>query len=70
MPILQWHTRELKQCKIFEISLTESQILKKLQTLAIIWEISDSNVETRRNGSKLGVSGLSGGVDSTVGVVV
>lgn len=59
-----------KQCKIFEISLTESQILKKLQTLAIIWEISDSNLETRRNGSKLGVSGLSGGVDSTVGVVV
>ena len=69
MFILQWHTRELKQCKIFEISLTKSQILKKLQTLANIWEISDSNLETRRNGSKLGVSGLSGRVDSTVGVV-
>ena len=56
MFILQWHTRELKQCKIFEISLTKSQILKKLQTLAIIWENSDSNLETRQNGSKLGVS--------------
>ena len=27
-----------------------------MQTLAIIWEISDSNLETRQNGSKLGVS--------------
>ena len=31
-----------KLCKIFEISLTESQTYKKWQTLAIIREISDS----------------------------
>ena len=48
--------RQLKQRKIFEISLSESRIYKKWQTLAIIWEISDSNLETRRNGSKSGVS--------------
>ena len=48
--------RQLKQCKIFEISLSESRIYKKWQTLAIIWEISDSNLETGRNGSKSGVS--------------
>ena len=47
----------LKQCKIFEISLSESQIFKKWQTSTIIWEISDSNPETgTRNGSKSGVS--------------
>ena len=48
--------RQLKQRKIFEISLPESRIYKKWQTLAIIWEISDSNLETGRNGSKSGVS--------------
>ena len=48
--------RQLKQRKIFEISLSESRIYKKWQTLAIIWEISDSNLETGRNGSKSGVS--------------
>ena len=31
---------------MFEISLTESQIYKTLQTSAIIREISDSNLET------------------------
>ena len=38
--------KQLKQGKIFEISLTESQIYKTLQTSAIIREISDSNLET------------------------
>ena len=38
--------KQLKQRKIFEISLTESQIYKTLQTSAIIREISDSNLET------------------------
>ena len=33
-----------------------SRIYKKLQTSAIIQEISDSYLETRRNGSKSGVS--------------
>ena len=31
--------------QIFEISLSESQIYKKWQTLMIIGEISDSNLE-------------------------
>ena len=48
--------RQLEQRKIFEISLSESRIYKKWQTSAIIWEISDSNLETGRNGSKSGVS--------------
>ena len=48
--------RQLKQRKIFEISLSESRIYKKWQTLAIIRQISDSNLETGRNGSKSGVS--------------
>ena len=48
--------KQLKQRKIFEISLPESQIYKKWQTSVIIREISDSNLETRRNGSKSGVS--------------
>ena len=47
---------ELKQRKIFEISLSESPIYKKWQTSAIIQEISDSNLEIRRNGLKSGVS--------------
>ena len=46
----------LKQHKLFEISLSESGFDKKWQTLAIIREISDSNLEARRNGSKSGVS--------------
>ena len=48
--------KKLKQCKIFEISLSESQIYKKWQTLAIIREISDSNLETRGKGLKSEVS--------------
>ena len=36
----------LKQRKVLEISLTDSQIYRKWQTLAIIPEISDSNLET------------------------
>ena len=36
----------LKQRKVLEISLTDSQIYRKWQTLAIIREISDSNLET------------------------
>ena len=48
--------RQLKQSKIFKISLAESRIYKKWQTSAIIREISDSNLETGRNGSKSGVS--------------
>ena len=46
----------LKQRKIFEISLSDTRIYKKWQTSAIIREISDSNLETGRNGSKSGVS--------------
>ena len=40
--------KQLKQRKIFEISLSESRVYKKWQTLAIIQEISDSNLETGR----------------------
>ena len=60
--ILQWHTGvceetfDVKRRTIFEISLSESRIYKKWQTSAIIREISDSNLETRRNGSKSGLS--------------
>ena len=52
----------LKQRKIFEISLSDSRIYKKWQTSAITREISDSNLETGRNGSKSQVKspGLSG----------
>ena len=39
----------LKQHKI-------SRIYKQWKTSAIIWEISDSNMETGRNGSKSGIS--------------
>ena len=46
----------LKQHKIVQISLSESRIYKKWQTSAFIQEISDSNLETGRNGSKSGVS--------------
>ena len=49
-------TIALQQPKIFEISLSESQIYWKWQTSAIIREISDSNLETLRNGSKSGLS--------------
>ena len=45
----------LKQ-RNFEISLSESWFYKKLQTSAIIREISTSNLETGRKGSKSGVS--------------
>ena len=48
--------KSLEQCKIFEISLSESQVYKKWQTLVIIREISDSNLETGRYSSKAGVS--------------
>ena len=42
---------------VFEkIPLSESRFYKKWQTMAIIREISDSNLETGRNGSKSGVS--------------
>ena len=56
----------LKQRKIFEISLSDSRIYKKWQTSAITREISDSNLETGRNGSKsqLKSPGLSGRVNS------
>ena len=40
----------------FEISLTESPTYKKLQTSALIREISDSNLETGRSVSKSGIS--------------
>ena len=40
----------------FETSLSASWIYKKWQTLAIIQGVSDSNLETRRHGSKSGVS--------------
>ena len=47
--------KKLKQ-RNFEISSSENRFYKKLQMLAIIREISDSNLETGRNGSKSGVS--------------
>ena len=49
--------KKLKQHKVFEkISLSESWFYKRWQTSAIIQEISDSNLETGRNGSKSAVS--------------
>ena len=45
--------KQLKQQKLFEISLSESPVLKKWQT---ILEVSDSNLKTRRYGPKSGVS--------------
>ena len=53
---LMFTVKYLKQHKIFEISLSQSQIFKEWQTSTIIWEISDSNPEAGRNGSKSGVS--------------
>ena len=38
------------------MSLSDSRVYKKWQTLVIIREISDSNLETGRYGSKSGVS--------------
>ena len=38
------------------MSLLESRVYKKRQTLAIVWEISDSNLETGRYCLKSGVS--------------
>ena len=45
-------------CRLLEFTLAgpQSQIYKILQNLAIIREISDSNLETGRNGSKSGLS--------------
>ena len=48
--------KQLKQLKIFETSLLESQVYRKWQTLAITGEVSDSNLETRRCGPTSGVS--------------
>ena len=48
--------KQLKQLKIFETSLLESQVYRKWQTLAITGEVSDSNLETGRYGPKSGVS--------------
>ena len=48
--------KQLKQRKIFDISLSESRIYRKWQISTIIREISDSNLETGRNGSKFRVS--------------
>ena len=41
---------------IWNFIVRESRVYKKWQILAIIQEISDSNLETRRWGSKSGVS--------------
>ena len=41
---------------IWNFIVRESWVYKKWQILAIIQEISDSNLETRRWGSKSGVS--------------
>ena len=48
--------KQLKQLKIFETSLLESQVYRKWQTLAITGEVSDSNLETRRCDPTSGVS--------------
>ena len=48
--------KSLKQRKIFEILLSESQLYKKWQNSAIIQGISYSNLETGRYGPKSGVS--------------
>ena len=49
--LMKW----LKQRKIFEISISESRVYKRWQTLAIIREVSGSKLETGRFGSKSGV---------------
>ena len=56
----------LKQRKISEILLSESQVYKKWQTSAIILEISDSNLESGRyyTVQNLESPGLSRRVDS------
>ena len=41
---------------IWNFIVRKIRIYKKWQTWAIIWEISDSNLKTGRNGSKSGVS--------------
>ena len=46
----------LYNANVCEISLSESRFDKKWQTSSIIQEISDSNLETGRNGSKSKVS--------------
>ena len=38
--------KQLKQRKIFEISLSDSRVYKKWQTLAIIREVSVANLES------------------------
>ena len=50
--------KQLKQRKIVEILWSESSLslLKKRQTSAIIGEISNSDLETGKNGPKSGVS--------------
>ena len=61
--------KQLKQRKIFEVSLTESPIYKKQQTSATIREILISNLETGRPGETVQnreSPGLFGRVDSTV----
>ena len=50
-----WNSACEQRVWLFEILLSES-LLKKWQTSGIIWEISYSNLETRRYGPKSGVS--------------
>ena len=50
-----WNSACEQRVWLFEILLLES-LLKKWQTSGIIWEISYSNLETRRYGPKSGVS--------------
>ena len=50
---------------MFKILWSESLVYKKWQTWAIIWEISNSNLETGRYGPNLETPALSRRVDST-----
>ena len=56
--------KQLKQCNVFEVILSESRFYKKWQTLVIIREISDCNLETGKTVQNLESPGLSRRVDS------
>ena len=58
----------LYNANVCEISLSESRFDKKWQTSSIIREISDSNLETGRKGSKSSLPGHPGELTALVAV--
>ena len=56
--------KQLKQCIVFKVILSESRFYKKWKTLAIIREISECNLETEKTVQNLESPRLSGRVDS------